>query len=223
MRECVYEFRFSDGSEAAFPVDSVGELPATPLPDWTRLGFHQCPNCPLDTTSHSHCPMAARFAGLVELGAKMSSHESVEVRVLSAERTVSNTTSVQSAVGSLMGLLSATSGCPHTAFLQAMARFHLPFANEHDTVYRVVSMYLLAQYFRAQQGLLPDWSLAQLHAHYDELQIVNVAMTERLLSISEKDGAVNALVMLDSLAKILQFSIDDALKELRPTFAAYTL
>ena len=69
MRECIYYFHFNDGSVASFPVDSIGELPATELPAWTRLDFHQCPNCPLTPATHPHCPMAARFAGLVELGA----------------------------------------------------------------------------------------------------------------------------------------------------------
>ena len=46
-------------------------------------------------------------------------------------------------------------------------------------------------------------------------------MVERLRAGSEKDGAINALVVLDSFAKTLQFSIDDALEEIRPVFEYY--
>jgi hypothetical protein len=41
----------------------------------------------------------------------------------------------------------ATSGCRYTAYFKPMARFHLPFANEEETAYRAISMYLLSQRF----------------------------------------------------------------------------
>lgn len=219
MQDCIYHFIFSDGSTESFPVTAKGEMPAGGhLPSWTRLDFHQCPNCPLTVEKSPHCPMAAGFVNLVEVSGKLHSHEQVVVRVETAERTITKSTAVQNAVGSLMGLLAANSGCPHTQFLQAMAAFHLPFSSDKETIYRVASMYLLSQYFQRLQGKKPDWDLLELHKNYDELQTVNTAMVERLHAISEKDGAINALVMLDSLAKILQFSIDDALEDLRPVF-----
>jgi len=58
-----------------------------------------------------------------------------------------------------MGLVIATSGCPHTLFLKPMARFHLPLASVTETIYRASAMYLTAQYFLKQDGKEVDFSL----------------------------------------------------------------
>jgi hypothetical protein len=81
-----------------------------------------------------------------------------------------------------------------------MARFHLPLASTEETVYRATSMFLLAQYFAYR---------------------VNRAMAERLRSASEQDAAVNAIVILDLLAKALPDAILDSLTEVRHLFSSY--
>jgi hypothetical protein len=120
-----------------------------------------------------------------------------------------------------MGLLSATSNCPHTLFLRGLAEFHLPFSNDRETLFRVVSSYLLVQCMLDQKGHQPDWELQYLKTHSTELAIVNRSMANRLRAASDKDGAVNALIILDSLGKSLKFSIEDALKEIQPVFEYY--
>ena len=67
------------------------------------------------------------------------SFDTVGVTVTQAERTVYAETSAQQAMSSVLGLIMATSGCPWTDHLRPMARFHLPFASEAETVYRSVS------------------------------------------------------------------------------------
>jgi len=73
---------------------------------------------------------------------ELVSYDQIDVRVVTDEWTIT-----QRAISALMGLIMATSGCPKTAYLKPMARFHLPLASEDEAVYRVTSMYLLAQYF----------------------------------------------------------------------------
>lgn len=220
MAGFVYHFAFPDGGEesidSAPSASSAGELP-----EWTALDFHQCSNCPLSPTATAHCPMAAQFTKLVSVFGNRLSYDEVSVRVESGERTVTKATTVQRAAGSLMGLLAADSGCPRTDFLKPMAHFHLPLANEEETVYRVASMYLLAQYFVRRGNGTPDFDLEKLKDSYIELQNVNTAMAERLRAVSEKDGTLNGLIVLDLLAKTLQFSIEDALEELQPLFESY--
>jgi hypothetical protein len=165
--------------------------------------------------------MAVRLVPLMNVTSKRLSYDTVDVDVETPQRRYGKTTSIQNAMGSLRGLLSASSDCPHVAFLRGMAQFHLPFSNEKETLYRVASTYLLAQYLLHQKGVKADWELKHLRQHYDELQTVNFAMAARLRAASEKDGALNALVLLDSLAKTLQFSIDDALEAIRPVFDYY--
>jgi hypothetical protein len=190
------------------------------LPPWTRLAFHQCPNCPLSPELTRRCPMAVKFVPLVQLFGKLRSYDNVTVRVESDERTVAKRTTVQRALRSLMGLLSASSDCPRVQFLKPMARFHLPFSSEKETVYRVVSSYLLAQYYLKQKGGKVDFRLEGLKAHYGEMNHVNAAMATRMRAIKMEDSTVNALALLDLFAQTLSFSIEDALEELRPAFEA---
>ncbi|MGQ0709391.1 MAG: DUF6901 family protein [Rhodoferax sp.] len=225
MPALVYRFAFADGVHVSVPVLSsepgATVAPPVPAPAWTALGFHQCRNCPLQPDDSARCPMALQFVPLIAAFAHRNSFDPVTVEVEFDERTVRKDSTVQRAMGSLMGLLAAQSGCPRTAFLRPMARYHLPFASEEETLYRVASMYLLAQYLRQSQGGEPDWALAQLKAHYAELQKVNAAMAQRLRASHQEDGAVNAVTLLDLLAKALPYSINEALADLAPVFEAY--
>jgi hypothetical protein len=162
--------------------------------------------------------MAVRLTGLVEATRNVSSHEVVRAKVELEGRTIQKTTTVQTAVGSLMGLLAATSACPRIQFLAPMARFHQPFATEKETIYRSVSTYLMSQFFIAQEGGTPDWELQGLRRGYAELEEVNRAMLRRMAAGCPSDGPLNALVVLDSLGRLLQLSLSDALAELVPLF-----
>ena len=60
--EYAYHFRFPDGGRRSFVVslDAAtlafrGDRPDSP-PDWTGLGFHRCPGCPLDPARNPGCP-----------------------------------------------------------------------------------------------------------------------------------------------------------------------
>jgi len=223
----VYRFKFPDGHEESLQVGAAAAAETkAKLPPWTELAFQQCGNCPLSPSETPHCPMAVRMVPLVELFGKVRSYEEVTAQVESEERTVSKRTTVQRVLRSIMGLLSASSDCPHVDFLKPMAHFHLPFSSAEETVYRVASTYLLAQYFRRQQGQPADPGLEGLKSHYHALQQVNASMAKRLAEVSahdrESDGDshVNALVLLDVFAQSLPDSIDAQLEELRPAFQA---
>ena len=224
MREVTYQFHFSDGHRETLQVGSAPAEETGALPAWTELGFHQCPNCPLSTATTKRCPMAVRFVPLIELFARMRSYEEVTVQVQSSERTVAKRTTVQAALRSLMGLLSAASACPRVDFLRPMAHFHLPFSSEKETLYRVASSYLLAQYLLKQRGEKFDPGLDGLKAHYRELQEVNLAMATRIrrsadgAEVKMADGTINALTLLDVFAQTVPLSIDDTLQELQPAF-----
>jgi len=219
MQEITYRFRFSDGETATIVAGTGagGQIPLR-LPEWTKLSVHQCPNCPLSVAQESHCPLAIQLVPLMKITSHRYSYDLVDVEVETEARTYTKNTSVQSAMGSLMGLLSATSDCPRTRFLSGMAQFHLPFSTEIETLFRALSSYLATQFLRQKHGEQPDWELKELRESYAQLIEVNLAMAARIRSASEKDGAVNALVILDSLARSLQFSMDMAFEELRPIF-----
>ena len=91
--------------------------------------------------------MAANIVNIVEPFDRLLSYDEVHVDVTTEERMISLETTAEEGISSLMGLVIATCGCPHTAFLKPMARFHLPLASKEETIFRAASMYLLAQYY----------------------------------------------------------------------------
>jgi len=187
-------------------------------PDWTALGFEQCRNCPLVADQHPRCPLALALVGIVGLFRDVVSHDEVVLEVETEERTVQERTSAQRALSSLMGLVMAASGCPHTAWFRPMARFHLPLASHDETVFRAAGMYLLAQFYRNRDGHVPDLDLDGLKDIYEQLAVVNEGIAERLRAAIEKDSAVNAVVLLDVHARMLPFAIEESLEGLRPLF-----
>jgi len=222
-----YNFKFPDGSDESFhlrlhpeTLELQGNTPAT-APEWTKLDFHQCPNCPLRVEQDSECPLALRLVNLVQRFDGVLSHDRVDLEVITEERTITQKTTAQRGIGSLMGLVIAASGCPHTAFLRPMARFHLPLASNEETVYRATSMYLLAQYFVKKEGAPADLELDGLTRIYDNLQIINVAVAERLRAATTTDSSVNAIVVLDVYAKTVEMVIGGSLERIRYLFAPY--
>lgn len=178
-----------------------------PLPEWTRLGFHQCPNCPLDPSSHPRCPAAVGLVEVVESFKNSISYEKADVVVRTPFRCYQKQASLQEVVSSLMGLHMASSGCPVLNKLRPMVSTHLPFATLEETLFRTVSMYLLAQYFRWKKGLAPDWELRELLNTCSDLNVVNVAFGKRILNINTADASLNALVSLDCFAGLTSMSI----------------
>lgn len=219
-----YEFRFPDGRNWQHRVDLAATeqaLPAKALPDWTRLGFHQCAHCPLSEQDVTHCPFAVALVGPVEVLAQSPSYEQVEVVVRWREREIRQNTSLQRALGSLLGALGATSGCPHTRKLKAMAWFHWPFSTSDETLYRALGTYLLGQHLRQKRGLEPDWSMAGLRELYRNLRQVNLAMVGRLRAAADEDSSLNGLILLDLLAADTLYTLDQYGGELDRYFEGY--
>jgi len=114
------------------------------------------------------------------------------------------------------------SSCPYLAMLKPLVRFHLPFSTVKETIFRVISMYLLGQYFRAQKGEKPDWELKNLVTMYDKISLVNKYFCKRLKAATQEDASINGLIILDIFASVIRFSIDkNLLSELENLFSMY--
>lgn len=184
--------------------------------DWAKLEFHQCPHCPLQPADSPQCPFAAGLAGFVERFDAFRSYDTAQIEVVTESRTVSAHKPLQEGMASLMGLIGATSGCPHLAFFRPMARFHLPFARDDETLYRVFSMFILGQYLkRAERRGSP---LEELSALTEATNRVNRAMADRVRAAFTRDVVVNAVVILDMFAHSVPFAIEDGLEDLRKVF-----
>lgn len=219
-----YEFRFADGRCWQHEVSlyaGVEQRRATALPDWTGLSFHQCGHCPLSPEQSPHCPFAVALVEPVEILSQHTSYEEVEVIVRWRGREIRQHTTLQRGLGSLLGVLGATSGCPHTRMMKAMAWFHLPFSTSDETLYRALGTYLLGQFLRAKRGQSSDWSLEGLRATYRNLRQVNVGMSRRLRAAAEEDSSVNGLILLDLLAADMLYALDQYEGELDLFFQEY--
>jgi hypothetical protein len=222
-----YIFRISDAEQLDFTLEfsaedfSIKIDEQRQLPSWTRLGFHCCSHCPLDEESSPHCPLARSLVEVVDATSRLVSYSRVDVEVILPSRRVNKSTSAQVALRSLMGLIIPASGCPYTAFFKPMARYHLPFSDERETLYRASSMYLMAQHIRRWKGL--DWEpgFEGLGKIYADLNIVNRHMVERLQGIGTGDSSLNALVLLDVFAVLLPLRFEETMTELLNDFAAF--
>ena len=219
-----YRFDLPDGSRKVldFAFDATdfrlsNAAPADP-PFWTELKFNQCDNCPLDAAQHAHCPAARQMASTVEPLSALVSFDTVAVTVTQAERTIYAVSTAQQAMSSVLGLIMATSGCPWTDRLRPMARFHLPFASDAETVYRSICMFLLA---RELAGTSSTQGFAALEELYKNLHIVNRDMSRRLGAASRSDPARNAMALLDTYTMLLPAALESSLEELKPLFDAW--
>ncbi|MCU0288576.1 MAG: hypothetical protein MUF15_19565 [Acidobacteria bacterium] len=191
------------------------------LPVWAQLDFHKCPHCPLDAKAHPNCPLAVNLVNILDCFDSLFSYNHTRLIVTTDDRMVSKVTTVQDAVGSLLGLVIAGSNCPHTLYLRPMARFHLPLANCQETLFRSVSTYLLGQYFLKKDCKNFDFEFKGLKEIYNRVHLVNRSICDRLRTEAKTDSILNAIVQLDINAQNLIGSIEDSLEELRVLFQPY--
>lgn len=214
-----YIIKFDDGREQVIDINldpsTYTIIPAVNenAPDWAMLEFGKCSVCPFSGTQHKYCPVARNLAALTLAFSDQASTVVVDARVIAKDREYFKRTSLQTVLSSAIGLYMTTSGCPVMSALKPMAKYHLPFANLNETIYRSVSAYLLQQYFRKKKGLEPDWDLKGLNKAYEDIAVLNLAIVDRVRKASQKDANYNALIILDVFAKMVPWTIDRGLSE----------
>ena len=222
-----YIFRFRQDRPEVFDIrldpDNLELLdkPSGDLPFWTRLAFQQCPHCLLDEKAYPFCPVAANLVDVVNRFENISSYDEMDVEVVMPDRHIKHHTTAQRGISSMLGVLFPASGCPHTAFFRPMVRFHLPLATEADTIFRAGGMYLLAQYFMKQQAKVEEMSFGGLDRIYNNLNLLNMNVAERLRNAKHTESSVNAIVLLDVFTQTFPIAIDSQLDEIRYLFAPY--
>ncbi|MCW8956015.1 MAG: hypothetical protein OQL09_03970 [Gammaproteobacteria bacterium] len=222
-----YIFNWDDGTKNSYQLElnpqsiSITQPQPEQVPDWARLDFHQCANCPLTVEQSPYCPMAYHLIEACKLFSDLHSHKELQLIVNTNERSIIKHTTAQRAISSLLGLIIPASGCPHTAFFKPMARFHLPLSSEDETIFRATGMYLLAQYFLNKDKQKIDLDLKGLIDIYQQLHIVNDHITGRFRAAFSNDSTVNAVILLDIFAKTMPYAIDDSLTEIKYLFQPY--
>ena len=222
-----YNYSWENGGKANFKLDLdedsivlLNDLPPE-LPEWTALDYYQCMNCPLDPDQVSHCPAAVSFIPVVSQFSKVDSTIEMQVETILEGRKIIQKAPAQRSISSIVGLLFATSGCPHTIHFRPMARYHIPLSTENETMMRAASLYSLSQYFKNKRGEKPDMELQGLKDIYEELQIVNRTMAERLQAADGTETSINAMILLDMYAHTMPHQIEDSLKDLQHLFESF--
>ncbi len=222
-----YIFTLNEGKKEYFDLNMnattlelVNDLPEV-SPFWTELNYERCPHCPLDSFKVKFCPLSVRLVDIVSKFQKIISCDKLHLEVHTNERVIHKNTTAQKGLSSLMGLIIATSNCPHSQYLKPMARFHLPLAGKEETVYRATSMYLLSQYFLQKDGLSADMELTGLTNMYKNIEVVNLYVSKRLQAACKTDAALNALTLLDTFSKTLPFIIGESLEQIKYLFKPY--
>jgi uncharacterized protein DUF6901 len=222
-----YSFTLDDGRKGAFEVSLDPETgtiirppnPSAP-PEWTELAYSPCSHCALPPEAR-HCPIAVNISDLAAKFGDVISCTNAEVVVETRERSYSKKGSVQEVLFPLIGIYMSGSGCPSMEKFKPLLRHHLPFATPEETIYRVVTMYVTAQYLRMQAGLSPDWELTGIRELYDKVNAVNREFCKRLNRAIKEDAMVNSIVMLDSLGYMVKSPTKESVETLRRLFAPY--
>jgi hypothetical protein len=226
----LYRFTLPDGSIKEFRFALQGDTlalvrqPRAEYPEWTRLSYSQCPNCPLKESESPLCPIAANLTDVVDFFQGAVSSDTITLEIVSDTRSVTKRTSMANGVSALIGVVNVSSGCPVLDKLRPMLRTHLPFSSIEETMYRTLTMYLMAQYFRQRRGLEADWNLEKLLDIFEDIRVVNRAFCQRLYAACTKDANVNALIHLDSFVELTNFALlkkKDRLDRLERSFEAF--
>ena len=223
-----YIFKFSNGTEREFNIkldkknlDLIIQQQKS-NPQWTELNNSKCPNCSLDETQYKFCPIAVNLVEIIDFFRSSISYEEVDVLIETEARTYMKHISLQTGLSALIGIYMATSGCPVMEKLKPMVRYHLPFATLEETNYRVISTYLVAQYFLHKRGKETDWEFNNLIKMYESIKIVNENFCKRLLNMNIEDASLNAVVNLDAFADFVPFSITgDMMEKMERDFTSY--
>jgi len=215
LRHYSYNFEFEDGSRRSFDVfiephtlQVVRQTKKEPA-EWTKLESFECEHCPLDQNEFQYCPVAVSLEELIDFFSDKTSFERVKVTVKSEEREYFKETDIQSAVGSLIGILMPSSGCPILAKLRPMLRFHLPFATIEETEFRVFATYALAQFLRHKKGKAPDWELKSLAELYEDIQKINTNVASKIAKLEKQDASINSVIVLNNFASTVTMNLDD--------------
>lgn len=230
-----YCFNLETGIQEKFPIylnvknlQMLNTIPSD-LPKWADRKLHRCPNCRLTEDSIQYCPLAVRLVDICDRFKQFNSTEQIYIDIFTPERVISHKSFLQTGISSLIFLIIAVSGCPNTAFLKPMARFHLPFPSEYDQItvhqmeeiiFRSVSTYLLNQYFLLENGQKTDLALNEFERNYRDFHIIITNITNRLREAGVSEAVLNALVILDMHTNILSKNIKKLLKPICNYFEA---
>ncbi|MGM0608740.1 MAG: DUF6901 family protein [Candidatus Muiribacteriota bacterium] len=216
MKKIIYKFNIEKNKSKEVEIklrepslEYINDYNTNP-PDWAKLNNKKCSVCGLDKNNSEYCPIARNIAPLIKEFSKYISYKEIKLEIITKERNIYKKIPMADGLSSLFGIIMTTSGCKPLNMLRPMVFTHLPFATSKETIIRVLSNYLLGQYFRKTEGLTPEWDLKGLLEIYKQISEINLSFINRLRGMGiENDAHLNALVKLDCFNFFITSTIND--------------
>lgn len=221
-RQISYRFELVDGPvwEYTFYFDKRNHIipeANQEIRSWTLLENQKCSHCPLNSEQNKQCPIARNLDRVVEDSKNAISCKDALVTVKTKDRTYSKNCPTQVGLHSLFGLIMASSGCPHMEWLRPLARFHLPFLQPEEALFRVLSVALLEQLFTNPSSAVQDCA-EKVRARYIDVESVNHDFIKRIRTYCDGDADKNAIATLDVFVQLYQFQQSDNFESLKVFF-----
>ena len=186
------------------------------LTSWASLESQKCTHCPLSLDEYKHCPIALGLFHVTNTFAEEKSYRESNVMVVTEQRSYVKKVPLQDGLFGIFGLIMATSGCPHFDFLKPMARLHLPFSSAEETITRSLSMFLLKKFYQSNDTNSPmNFDLEEFNLNYQNVNIANQGIVERIRLISKGDASRNAVICLDNFCLLLSMDLNDKFQDIR--------
>jgi hypothetical protein len=185
--------------------------------EWTKLEFQQCPHCPLRSDESPCCPVARNIDQIVEDSKSALSYTRAEITVETPERTYSKKTDTQDGLRSIFGLIMAASGCPYLDWFRPLARFHLPFADVDETLFRFLSVQLVEHLLEGGANNNSE-ALVKIGERCRMVEKVNQSFVKRIRAYCSADADKNALAALDVFIQLFPYHVEENFGALRPLF-----
>ncbi|GHC12744.1 DUF6901 family protein [Cerasicoccus arenae] len=212
-----YQIRLDDGRiiELSSPARIMPvEWASIPnLPEWTRLSYHQCSNCPLDEKRIERCPAAASVADLVQNFTEVISFEKVDLVITWTKQKYTVRDSAQMIVFALLVEFVSRAKCPYLFDPSADKGFFILCLDIDQLLYRFFSSFLIQHHFLSSGE--PDPHAVNWH-HFQEymggIRIALEGLLARMQAYCREDANINALTGFISVSKLLEEHWDESLR-----------
>ena len=206
--------RFENGEEESFFIELTAGgtvfLPGHSDHEWTRLDFHKCPCCPLDSAKTEHCPAAESLEQTLMKLKQHYSYEQVTAKLVD-ETGRSTTVNWQlQEVGSIFVQLAVFFGnCPIGKQFKSLLKDLRPFATNEELTKHMISKFLLKHRGEVEQ------TKNDILQKMEPIRLVFSQLSKRLASDTGGDAMANSIVRLDAFALNISLYLEEVLEEVK--------
>lgn len=139
--------------------------------EWTRLDFNKCPHCPLQSSSSPQCPVARNLDSVVEDSKSTLSYTRAVVTVVTKEKSTRKPAPPKRGCAPCSGFLWHQAAVRISIGFGPLARFHLPFGDADESLFRILSLQLLEAFFSGKGDSMPQCA-KEIEAQIHERQLI---------------------------------------------------